>query len=316
MNLELFNYFTTDNISGKKSTSYWLSKNNKELYDDITHWCNKYPHLENIEFKRKIYHYINNDVIIPVCIKCSSDVPYKRLREGYNKYCSPKCQYICDIGKEKWKKTWRENNSNNEHVSKRNETIVNKYGSFENYKKITMNTVIENNLSKYGVEYVVQTEEFKKNRKETLFKKYGSDKYNNPNKTKETRIKNGTQIDDNDVERLDIYKRSAINRTLTIYYNNSENINIENLERGNKSYHIDHKFSLKQGYLHNIPIEIISHPVNLELIYYKDNLVKQDKCSISLIDLFSNKQLIFLMLLYYPKVIQQYIYPVLNLQCL
>ncbi len=41
--------------------------------------------------------------------------------------------------------------------------------------------------------------------------------YNNPDKTKETRIKNGTQIDDNDVESslYKIYKRLVINRTLT-----------------------------------------------------------------------------------------------------
>ena len=31
----LFNYFTTDNISGKKCTVKWLSKNNLELYTSI-----------------------------------------------------------------------------------------------------------------------------------------------------------------------------------------------------------------------------------------------------------------------------------------
>jgi hypothetical protein len=26
-----------------------------------------------------------------------------------------------------------------------------------------------------------------------------------------------------------------------------------------------------------LPIEVVTHPANLEMIYYKDNLIKQDK---------------------------------------
>ena len=43
---DLFNYFTTDNISGKKCTEKWLSKNNIDLYNQIIDWCN----LNSLEF--------------------------------------------------------------------------------------------------------------------------------------------------------------------------------------------------------------------------------------------------------------------------
>ena len=84
------------------------------------------------------------------------------------------------------------------------------------------------------------------------------------------------------------YKKIVINRTLTIYRNNKKLINPENLKRSKKNYHIDHLFSIKQGFLQNIPIEIITHPCNLHMIYYKDNLKKQDNCWISTDKLLNN----------------------------
>lgn len=65
-------------------------------------------------------------------------------------------------------------------------------------------------------------------------------------------------------------------------------INPNNLKRGIKNYHIDHKYSIKQGFLNNVPIEIITHPCNLNMIWWKDNLEKQDRCDIDIKELFSN----------------------------
>ncbi len=75
---------------------------------------------------------------------------------------------------------------------------------------------------------------------------------------------------------------------MTMYRNNTKLINPNNLKRGIKSYHVDHKFSLKQAYLMGLPIEIVTHPTNLEMIYYKDNLTKQDNCSITIEELLNN----------------------------
>jgi len=287
MKEDLFNYFTTDNISGKKSTEKWLSKNNLELYNVITDWCSK-NNLENLEFKRKVFHYINKVIDIPICLKCGKEVKYRRLRDGYQPYCSIICQNSCSLAKENWLKSWKRGNSNNEHIINRNKTILTKYGDLETYTKHTNNSKIKSCLDKYGVEYITQTDSYKGKRKNTLKEKYGSESYNNPNKTKNTRIKNGSQIDDSSINNFLIFKKVSVNKTYTMYKNNEILINPNNLKRGIKSYHIDHKFSLKQGYLLNLPVEIITHPCNLEMIYYKDNLVKQDNCSIELNELLNN----------------------------
>jgi hypothetical protein len=48
----------------------------------------------------------------------------------------------------------------------------------------------------------------------------------------------------------------------------------------------DHMFSVKQGFLKEIPSEIISHPANCELLQHFDNNSKKTKCSITLDELY------------------------------
>lgn len=280
----LFNYFTTDNISGKKCNEKWLIKNNTDLYKEIINWCDIH-YLTNLDFKRKVFHYINEIVKIPVCLKCGEKVKYRRLRDGYQIYCSTTCQNSCSVVKENWLKSWKRGNINNEHISTRNKTILIKYGDLETYNKYINSKKVESCLKMHGVEYVTQTDSYKKKRKETLIKKYGQDTFNNSDKTRNTRIKNGTQINDDIIEGFHDYKKVVINRTITIYRNNQKLINPGGLKRSKKEYHIDHLFSIKQGFLNNLPVEVISHPSNLHMIYYKENLTKQDNCWITLSDL-------------------------------
>lgn len=47
----------------------------------------------------------------------------------------------------------------------------------------------------------------------------------------------------------------------------------------------DHKYSVNQGYLNRIDPSIMSHPMNCEFLFVKDNLKKSDQCSISLNEL-------------------------------
>ena len=287
MEEDLFNYFTSDNISGKKCTEKWLSKNNIELYNQIIDWCD-INYLESLEFKRKVFHYVTDCNKVPVCLNCNKDVKYRRLRDGYQTYCSSLCQNSCSIAKDNWLKSWKRGNSSNEHIVSRNKTVLERYGNLEEYNKHIQKSIKESCLEKYGVEYATQTDFYKERRKKTLKEKYGSETYNNPNKTKETRIHNGTQINDDYIKDFLSYKKIATNRTMTMYRNNIQFINPSSLKRGIKLYHVDHKFSLKQGYLIGLPIEVITHPVNLEMIHHKDNLIKQDNCSISIQDLLNN----------------------------
>lgn len=52
-------------------------------------------------------------------------------------------------------------------------------------------------------------------------------------------------------------------------------------KRGRFSYHLDHKFSVKMGFLESIPPRVISDIRNLEFIPYKENIRKGWKSSIT-----------------------------------
>jgi hypothetical protein len=58
-------------------------------------------------------------------------------------------------------------------------------------------------------------------------------------------------------------------------------INPNNLTLGRTLYHIDHKYSILEGYKNNIDYKIISSLHNLEIILGRDNCSKQNKCSIT-----------------------------------
>jgi len=283
MNKELFDYFTTDNNSGKKCTEKWLRNNNESLYNEINSWSERTDILKDIEFKRKVYHYINEMTYIPTCKTCGSSIKYRRLKDGYGTYCSDKCVKNSDEYYENWLSSIKKTNSSGLYLEKRKKTLESKYGNL--YNKVIQENREKSMNEKYGVYNSFQILEIKKKRKKTLKEKYGSEKFNNPDKTRITRIKNGTQINDEIIKEFIDYKKVATNRTITIYNNNKELINPKNLKRSKKDYHIDHIYSLKQGFLNNIPVEIITHPCNLHMINYKDNLIKQDNCWIEIEDL-------------------------------
>jgi len=56
-------------------------------------------------------------------------------------------------------------------------------------------------------------------------------------------------------------------------------------KRGQKNYHLDHKYSIWQGFVDNTDPAIVGHTKNLEMLPYQENLSKFNKCSISLTEL-------------------------------
>jgi hypothetical protein len=79
----------------------------------------------------------------------------------------------------------------------------------------------------------------------------------------------------------ELYKKKVYRMMEKNYRKYKNIINPDNLSRGKNKYHIDHKFSILEGFKNNIQVEIISHPFNLVMMYYRDNLNKKDKCSIT-----------------------------------
>lgn len=155
MNYKIF--FLSDNRSGKKTNEKYLKNN----FFDVYLLINKYAeinNLNNLSFKNKIWHFINDKNSIPKCKTCDSELKFGRsLNEGYGgEYCSILCtnRNIDHINKSKL--TWKKNEKNI--VEKTKLTMLKKYG-VDNAMKLDFvkNKFKEGSLKKYGVEYPSQS---------------------------------------------------------------------------------------------------------------------------------------------------------------
>ena len=79
----------------------------------------------------------------------------------------------------------------------------------------------------------------------------------------------------------ELYKKLVYSLTEKNYKQFKRLINPNKLPRGKDKYHIDHRFSVLEGFKNNILPYIIAHPFNLQILFYKDNLSKDFKCSIT-----------------------------------
>lgn len=73
----------------------------------------------------------------------------------------------------------------------------------------------------------------------------------------------------------------------SFYWNNYSNLIEDSDLRGN-DYHLDHIFSIKQGFLNRIDPEIIGHITNLRIIKSCDNISKSDTCHKTIIELLTD----------------------------
>ena len=73
-------------------------------------------------------------------------------------------------------------------------------------------------------------------------------------------------------------------RRKVYYWTSKNNLTLlENYEkRGRTGYHLDHKYSISEGFKNNVPPKVIGSIDNLEFICYTDNLSKGTSCSITL----------------------------------
>lgn len=86
------------------------------------------------------------------------------------------------------------------------------------------------------------------------------------------------------LKNLTVYQKYRIDvNKITNKQNISSLINYDKRGLAGKSnaYHLDHKYSILEGFKNGVPPEIIGNIVNLEFISWEDNLSKKDKCSIN-----------------------------------
>lgn len=195
----------------------------------------------------------------------------------------------------------------NEWKNKRKESIILKFGKeffdTDEFKEKRKNKL----LDKYGVDSPIKNIEILKKRKNTNLQKYGGEPLKNKiilNKMFETNIekygyKTSFSLEevqkkcylrihgytrDEYLERIDEYNvyRAEVRKI-------TEEQNLSVLEfyeyRGKKTYHLDHIYSISEGFKNKIKPEIIGNIINLRFIPAAINLQKTNKCDISLEEL-------------------------------
>jgi len=83
-----------------------------------------------------------------------------------------------------------------------------------------------------------------------------------------------------------MYRRIVYNLTEQTYKQHENIINPNNVNRGRGKYHLDHKYSVLEGFKNNIPPYILSHPFNLQMLPEKINISKDYRCDITMRELF------------------------------
>lgn len=164
------------------------------------------------------------------------------------------------------------------------QTMKEKYG-FDNPSKIKefQDKKIKTNLKNHGVKWYNNVEKHKL----TIKYRYGVENISQvkevKNKIRENKEKNKEWIPLEQLNDFELYRRQVW------IYTRKNDLNIlKNYDLRSNKYHLDHKYSIKQGFKDNIPPYIIGSIFNLEIIHYKLNISKKDKCSITKEELFKS----------------------------
>lgn len=192
-------------------------------------------------------------------------------------------------GREKAKQTLLKNHgvTSTRKLQKTKDTIkktnLEKYGETCYFKTDEFKEKLkEHNIEKYGVENYFNSEDYKIKSKEVSLKKYNSEYYLSSELRKQREIESGHWISDEDRTEYELYRLNVWRIT-----NKQDLESLKDIDKRGRidlnpdAYHIDHKFSIREGFEENIPPEIIGSLKNLEMIPGRKNCSKRAKCSIS-----------------------------------
>jgi len=148
--------------SETKSSSFFSAlKKYSEYILSETSFLNNY----NPTFNERVYCIVNNIKEVKLCLSCNTKVKFTNYTKGYKIYCSLSCS-----------------RSSKETLKKRQDTMIEKYGTTApNREKMK-----ETNIERYGSEYASSANIIKNKVKETVKERYG---VNNVSKVKSVRNK-------------------------------------------------------------------------------------------------------------------------------
>ncbi len=261
---------------------------------------NRYPKNEFVSLRETIRRILNKEERLPKCAHPDCDNVVKGFRDG-RKYCSLKCFHSDEIVKEKkvqsiqnkFGKEFTNCSQVPEIKKKKEKTIQRHYGKqYKNpsnvpeIKEKIQNNIKKSNLERYGVECTFSVPEIRAKAIDSMIDRYGVpynvyreeywDKYY------KSRIKNGTSRTLENKKDLRSYAHIARFITGKVYIEFKALINPDNKTRSKDKNHLDHKFSIVNGFDNNIDIEKICMPYNLCIIPAKENERKHTNSSISI----------------------------------
>lgn len=278
------------------SKKYWLSKGLSEeeaIYqvsirrpNNVLYYLHKgfsqeeallkvKEHQKKSSKKRALLPKEERRKLSPRCIEfylekgLSEDEAKKELSQFQKHFSKEICieKYGCKAGIEVWK----------ERQNKWQKTLTSK--SEDEIKKINQKKNRWKNLSEdKSKELKLKVSNSLKN---TVSKRSLEDKRKVGKNISDGKVKFGYAIPRDQLSEFNLYKSKVWNETKKHNLNLLENYHL----RGKKAYHLDHQYSIWQGFLDNTPPEIVGHFCNLKMLKYKENLSKHVKCTISLIDL-------------------------------
>lgn len=269
---ELKNEVTAKLIARNGSTNPWIyrshyvtTNNLESLMGDV---INSTQFITSGRLDERIYCILHDITRVPTCY-CGAPLKFKRFLLGYAEYCSVKCR----ANSTKWQ-----------------------------------HQVASSNMEKYGVTHVAQLSnerdkrsnkmkqlrpsmDMKKaacHRRATIERLYGNG-YNTgwTGKAIQTRVNNGNMVP---VELRDEY-REYYDKVVRIT-NKQDLSTLTNIEKrgvvgkDDDAHHIDHMFSIYDGFMNDVPADVIGNICNLHCIPGLVNITKRNNSWITLKELY------------------------------
>lgn len=129
-----------------------------------------------------------------------------------------------------------------------------------------------------------KSKEYRKNMSKAIksSKKYKAKRHivNKAVKNYWKKVRGGKELEEI-YDEWELYRKLVYKLTERSYRKYKKNINPENFKRGRGKYHVDHKFSVLEGFKNNILPKIIADPSNLQMLTEKENISKDFRCSIT-----------------------------------
>lgn len=187
----------------------------------------------------------------------------KKAKENYNNFSDEKKEKMIKTQIESFKKNWTEDDS-----KRYSKIMKNKHKNYSEEAKYKISKNISKAVKKSKKAKIQRHNRSKLGQK--ALRKYINELELFKQKIRE---KNGIL----DKDRNTFYQY----RSLVRYFTNKNLKEIKDIEKRSKYFHLDHKFSILEGFKQNISPEIIGNNINLEIILSSKNLSKSSKCSIS-----------------------------------